>query len=98
MTEQELRALRPRLDRYLDRFLFCCEYSQTFDHLGTYVHGLLSDLERKTAEPIALAAGTPPRTLQQFLTKRAWDEGQIRDNLQRHTAALLPNLPDLDGL
>jgi SRSO17 transposase len=98
MTEQEIRGLRPKLDRFLDRFVFCCEYSQTFEHLGTYVHGLLSDLERKTAEPIALAAGTPPRTLQQFLTKHAWDFAQIRDRLQQHTADLLPTLPDLDGL
>ena len=54
MTEQEIRALRPKLDRYLDRFLFSCEYTQTFDHLGTYVHGLLSNLERKTAEAVVI--------------------------------------------
>jgi SRSO17 transposase len=98
MTEQELRALRPKLDRFLDKFLFCCEHSQTFDHLSTYVHGLLSDLKRKTCEPIALAADTPPRTLQQFLTKSAWDCSQIRAHLQQHTATLLPTLPNIDDL
>jgi hypothetical protein len=67
MTEQQLRALGPALDRFLAPYLFCCAYSQTFDHLNTYVRGLLSDLPRKTCEPIALAAGTPVRTLQEFL-------------------------------
>lgn len=67
MTEQQLQALGPALADFLDRFLFCCGYTQTFAHLGTYVRGLLSDLPRKSVEPIALQAGTPVRTLQQFL-------------------------------
>jgi hypothetical protein len=33
MTEQQLRALGPALAGYLDRFLFCCDYTQTFAHL-----------------------------------------------------------------
>ena len=37
MTEQEILALDPALDDYLARFLFCCDYTQTFDHLGTKV-------------------------------------------------------------
>ena len=60
MTEQQLRALGPALDRFLGRSLFCCAYTQTFAHLGTYVRGLLADLPRKSAEPIALRGGTPP--------------------------------------
>jgi len=96
MTEQQLRALRPALARYLDPFLFCCAYTQTFAHLNTYVHGLLSDLPRKTAEPIALRAGTPVRTLQQFLKDHAWDCDRLRDGLQRHHADLLPTLPGDD--
>ena len=96
MTEQQLRALGPALADYLERFLFCCDYTQTFRHLSTYCHGLLSPLERKTCEPIALAAGVPVRTLQLFLTQHGWDQDQARHLLQRHTAALLGSLPD-DG-
>jgi SRSO17 transposase len=97
MTEQQLRELGPALGRFLDRFLFCCGYTQTFAHLGTYVKGLLSDLPRKSVEPIALAAGTPVRTLQEFLKDHGWDSAAVRDLLQRHVADLLPRLPD-DGL
>jgi SRSO17 transposase len=96
MTEQQLRALRPALARYLEPFLFCCAYTQTFAHLNTSVHGLLSDLPRKTAAPIALRAGTPARTLQQFLKDHAWDGDRLRDGLQRHHADLLPTLPGDD--
>lgn len=97
MTEQQLQDLGPALSAFLDRFLFCCGYTQTFAHLGTYVHGLLSELPRKSVEPIALAAGTPVRTLQEFLKDHVWDYHAVRDLLQRHTAAVLARQPD-DGL
>src|SRR3954463_7679276 len=98
MTEQQLRALGPALDRYLEPYLFCCDYTQTFDHLGTYVRGLLSDLPRKTCEPIALKAGTPVRSLQEFLRDHAWDANVVRAGLQQHTAELLKQLPTSDDL
>jgi SRSO17 transposase len=97
MTEQQLQALGPALADFLDRFLFCCGYTQTFAHLGTYVRGLLSDLPRKSVEPIALQAGTPVRTLQEFLKDHDWDHAAVRDLLQRHAARALAALPD-DGL
>jgi SRSO17 transposase len=93
MTEQHLRALGPALSRYLQDYLFCCGYTQTFAHLGTYVRGLLSDLPRKSVEPIALQAGTPVRTLQEFLKDHVWDFAAVRDQLHRHVATLLPSLP-----
>jgi SRSO17 transposase len=96
MTEYELRALEPALDRYLEPFLFCCGYTQTFDHLHTYVHGLLSDLPRKSVEPIALRAGTPVRTLQQFLKDHVWDFARCRDQLQDHLADVLTSVPGDD--
>jgi len=96
MTENELRALEPALDRYLELFLFCCGYSQTFDHLHTYVHGLLSDLPRKSVEPIALRAGTPVRTLQQFLKDHLWDFARCRDEFQGHLADVLATVADDD--
>src|SRR5438034_9737657 len=98
MTEQQLRALGPALSRFLDDYLFCCGYTQTFGHLGTYVRGLLSDLPRKSVEPIALRAGTPVRTLQEFLRDHVWSFSQVRDNLQGHVASLLPTLASADEL
>src|SRR3954464_12068356 len=96
MTEQQLRALGPALAHFLDAFLFCCAYTQTFAHLRTYVRGLLSDLPRKSVEPIALQAGTPVRTLQEFLRDHDWDGSTVRTHFQEHVAALLPTLPGDD--
>ena len=89
MTDQEMRGLRPALNRFLNQFLFCCAYTQTFGHICTYVHGLLSDLPRKTVEPIALLSGTAVRSLQEFLRDHLWSFAQVRDLLQRYVAALL---------
>jgi SRSO17 transposase len=54
--------------------------------LGTYCRGLVSDLARKSVEPIALAAGCAVRTLQEFLTGHVWDEQRMRDEVQRRVA------------
>jgi SRSO17 transposase len=93
MTEQQLEALGPSLDDFLRPYLFCCGYTQSFAHLHTYCKGLLSDLERKTVEPIALASGCAVRTLQEFLKDHLWDFAQVREQLQRYVAGVLPTLP-----
>jgi SRSO17 transposase len=96
VTDEELDGLGSALDAFLGRYLFCCGYTQTFDHLHTYCRGLLSDLKRKTAEPIALAAGCAVRTLQEFLRDHLWQHAQVREQLQRDVAADLAGLPDAD--
>jgi SRSO17 transposase len=93
MTEQQLEALGPALDDFLRPYLFCCGYTQTFAHLHTYCKGLLSDLQRKTCEPIALASGCAVRTLQEFLRDHLWSFPQVREQLQRQVADVLPTLP-----
>ncbi|GMV98742.1 MAG: hypothetical protein AMXMBFR83_30900 [Phycisphaerae bacterium] len=45
--------------------------------------GLLTDLKRTNVEPIALAAGVPVRTLQEFLSQLDWDLERCSAALQR---------------
>jgi SRSO17 transposase len=97
MTARQLRALGPALATFLARYLFCCAYTQTFAHLQTYVRGLLSDLPRKSVEPLALRGGTPVRTLQEFLKDHEWDQDEVRDLRQQEVAQQLSAIPD-DGL
>jgi SRSO17 transposase len=47
----------------------------------------LTDLPRKSVDPIALASGTAVRTLQAFLKDSVWDRDGVRDELQRRVAA-----------
>jgi SRSO17 transposase len=93
MTEQEITALGPAFAAYLRRFRGCLGQDRTAAHFDTYCRGLLTDLPRKTVEPIALEAGTAVRTLQEFLVTARWNHDQARDTLQRHLAGVLGGLP-----
>src|SRR3954467_10131941 len=98
MTEQQLLDLEPALAGFLGRFVGCCAYRPTFSHFGTYVRGLLSDLPRKSVEPIALEAGTPVRTLQLFLKDHAWDFSLVRDRLTAFAVERLAGAADPQAL
>lgn len=59
----------------------CFGRRDTRAHFPVYVRGQLSELLRKSVEPIALAADTPLRTLQEFLTHLTWDEDRMRERV-----------------
>ena len=77
MDLQELRQIRRALNRFVSKFDKCIKTKPSRAHLRTYVNGQLGSLERKSVEPIALEAGVPPRTLQQFLSEYEWDEEAV---------------------
>jgi SRSO17 transposase len=87
MDAEQIRLLEPKLDDFLEQFGDCFVRRPTWKHLGTYVRGQLSDLAEKSVEPMALAAGVAPRTLQEFLSQLTWDHDKMRDDLQRHVLA-----------
>ena len=86
MDAQQIRGLQPMLARFLKRFDDCFARKDTRGHLSVYVNGQLSDLPRKSVEPIALAAEVPVRTLQEFLSQHRWQEDLARDRLQEIVA------------
>src|SRR5215470_5960163 len=93
MTEQEIASLGPAFAAYLGRYRSCFLQKRTAAHFDNYCRGLLSDLPRKTVEPIALAAGTAVRTLQEFLVSARWEHESMRDALQQHLAQALAEAP-----
>jgi len=86
MDAETILRIRPALTEYLHEFDGCMGRVTNRSHLQTYVCGQLGELDRKSAEPIADAAGVPPRTLQEFLSMLKWDEQAARDRLQRRVA------------
>lgn len=86
MTVQQIQALGPALSRYLDEFADCFVSPDTHYHLKEYVKGQLSNLPRKSVEPIAHLMDVPPRTLQEFLSLSHWDHDHLRDTVQRIVA------------
>jgi SRSO17 transposase len=78
MDEQQLLALKPELDRFLDRFapLFGAVENQT--HARCFVQGLLHQGERRNSENIAEAiAGGSVRNLQAFITTGVWGDAAL---------------------
>jgi SRSO17 transposase len=97
MTEQQILELGPRLAAYLRGFERYFLRHQTIGHFRDFCRGLMSDVPRKSVEPIALAAGVTVRTMQMFLTNGAWDHFGHRDHLQCLLVDALREISD-DGL
>lgn len=74
MKAEQIASLQPALAKLLEQFRPCVKRHKTFCYLEKYILGLLSDVKRKSIEPIALAAGVAVRTLQEFLAFFFWDE------------------------
>lgn len=86
MTADQIRSLQPALATLLVRFRHRFKRETTFAHWERYLVGLISDLKRKSIEPIALAAGVAVRTLQEFLAFFAWDHRRVHEMLQHLVA------------
>jgi len=91
MDAKQIKQLEPMLNKYLRQFDDCFGRIEPTDMLKTYVTGQLSDLQRKSIEPMADAAGLPPRNLQQFLSLHKWDERRMLDTLQHIIASEHPH-------
>jgi SRSO17 transposase len=83
MDREEVRGMRRRLGAFVRRFEGCIKTKPSRRHLRTYVGGQVSDLPRKSVEPMALQAGVPPRSLQEFLGLHRWDEAAVRRRVQQ---------------
>jgi SRSO17 transposase len=86
MTYEQVESLGPALGVFLEDFRHCFVRNPTFEHLKQYVSGLITDVDRKSIEPIALGAGVAPRTLQEFLSHLSWNESRAQAALHRRVA------------
>jgi SRSO17 transposase len=76
------RRLEDFLQRYLPRF-----YRVEQHELARVVlQGKLSDLQRKTSEPIAYQAGRHRKPVQHFVGAGKWDDEAVMAELRRHVA------------
>jgi SRSO17 transposase len=87
MDITQIKGIGKELNTFLSQFDDCFARIGSRRNLRAYVHGQLSDLPRKSIEPMALAADLPPRTLQCFLSLLEWDHLRLRDKLQWKVAA-----------
>lgn len=83
MTADDIAGLEEDLREFLSPFGDLFHRAEARENLRAYIGGQLSDLPRKSVEPIALAAGIDERSLQLFLSTRDWDHGRMRDLTQQ---------------
>jgi len=82
MDVNEIKQVGRGLEAYLEEFSDCFGRCDTEAYLDVYVRGQHSNLHRKSAEPIALQADIPPRSLQVFLSHLSWDGERMVDRVQ----------------
>ena len=82
MDVAKIQRVGRGLEAFLAEFSDCFGRCDTQSYLEVYVEGQNSDLQRKSAEPIALRAGIVPRSLQVFLGSANWDERRMIDRVQ----------------
>ena len=96
MDEQQLLALKPELDRFLDRFAPLFGVEQNHRHARCFVQGLLHQGERRNSENIAQAiAGCNVRNLQAFVSTGAWRDDVL---LAEMRGCVLEALADEDAV
>lgn len=83
MNVEQIVSLGPELADFLDEFADCFGRSEPQSHMAESIRGQLSELPRKSVEPIALAAGLRPRKLPEFLRTDVWDHARMRDRVQQ---------------
>lgn len=85
-------------NNYMNRFVDCFKRAEPISHLYAYMKGLLSNLERKSVEPIALEfINNPrgPRNLQNFMKGAHWNEEKATIIYQEN---LSERLSDANGM
>jgi SRSO17 transposase len=85
----EVSACRRLLGSFLQRYLPRFYRVEQHELARVVVQGKLSDLQRKTSEPIAARAGRHRKPVQHFVGAGAWDDEAVMAELRRHVAAEL---------
>ncbi len=98
----ELESISPEvitgeLEKYLEKYKTSFGNSSQGKYFETYEKGLLSDLDRKTIEPIALAFldETEVRSFQQFFGRANFSDEEL---LERYQTLLAETLRKAGGL
>lgn len=79
ITESMVMNLGSELSEFLTPFFQCINQAGQEVYAETFVKGFLSDLQYKSAEPIALRYGTSVRGTQRFLKDSKWDTRMMEE-------------------
>jgi SRSO17 transposase len=95
VSEDDVAGCEGRLGAFLERYLPLFYRKEQRVNAGVVIRGLLSDLERKTCEPVAYREGCERKPIQFFVGRGLWDDEKVMGELRRHVAE---DLADPDGV
>jgi SRSO17 transposase len=89
VTAGQVRGSRRRLESFLERYVPLFYRKEQGHNARIVVEGLLSGLERKTAEPIAREHGVPRKPIQFFVGSGKWEDEAVMAELRHHVVETL---------
>lgn len=93
VVPEELVQCVSRLKEFMKPFSRHFGRREMREHGEDFVRGLLSDLERKSVEPIAERAGKDRRGMQRFVGQGGWDHRSVTEELNRQVGSEI-GMPD----
>jgi SRSO17 transposase len=84
LTTDAVRDCAERLTGFLQRYLPRFYRVEHRRNAALVIRGLISGLERKTCEPIAIEAGLPRKPIQFFVGAGKWDDEAVMIELRKH--------------
>src|SRR3954449_3487746 len=89
VTPEQVRGCRDRITAFLRRYLPRFYRAEQRTHAALVIRGLLSGLQRKTCEPIAVEAGVHRKPVQNFVGAGGWDDEAVMAELRGHVRGVL---------
>lgn len=84
VSPETVRGCTASLTHFLQRYLPKFYRTEQRENATTVIRGLLSGLERKTCEPIAIEAGLARKPIQFFVGSGKWDDEAVMAELRVH--------------
>ena len=89
LSPESVRTCQDRLTAFLARYLPRSRRAEQRANATLVLRGLLSGLQRKTCEPIAVQAGVHRKPIQSLVGAGRWDDEAVMAELRRHVAEAL---------
>lgn len=86
LTPDAVRGCEDRIARFLERYLPRFRRVEQRHNAALVIRGLLSGLQRKTCEPIAVEAGVHRKPIQFLVGAGKWDDESVMAELRGHVA------------
>src|SRR5919107_6445674 len=86
LTPEAVRGCGDRLTAFLERYLPRFRRVEQRHNADLVLRGLLSGLQRKTCEPIAVEAGVHRKPIQSLVGAGKWDDEAVMAELRGHVA------------